>query len=199
MALCLQTNSSQPAGQSRFNCVGLSAGSPPSGRLGGVSPGCPPSGWSPFQQAVGNLTQRRHVLRCVVPRFNGGRLLRTRHWSSPKVTSRPQRSRFSMLQCVRTTSSSRSAGASRLLMQYQGCTVALSAVSRRPTTCTAERRFGQDWPVLKHSRPSLLFITRLPCYLEVIVDSTGKILLISEAILPQIAGIDNMARFWRFH
>ena len=30
------------AGQSRFSCVGLSAGSPPSSRPGGVSPGCPP-------------------------------------------------------------------------------------------------------------------------------------------------------------
>ncbi len=31
-------------GQSRFSCVGLSAGSPPSSRPGGVSPGCPPAG-----------------------------------------------------------------------------------------------------------------------------------------------------------
>ncbi len=32
------------AGQSRFSCVGFLAGSPPSSRPGGVSPGCPPSG-----------------------------------------------------------------------------------------------------------------------------------------------------------
>ena len=51
-----------------------------------------------LEQIVRNLPQRRHVLRCVVPRFHEGRLLRTRHWSSRKVTSRLQCKEFSMLQ-----------------------------------------------------------------------------------------------------
>ena len=45
-----------------------------------------------------NLPQRGHVLRSVVPRLHGGRLLRIRQWSSPKVASRLQCKEFSMLQ-----------------------------------------------------------------------------------------------------
>ena len=41
---CVVKAPSTLAGQSRFSCVGLLAGSPPSSRPGGVSPGCPPSG-----------------------------------------------------------------------------------------------------------------------------------------------------------
>ena len=38
------TGASEHAGQSRFNCAGLSAGNHPSSLPGDVSPGCPPSG-----------------------------------------------------------------------------------------------------------------------------------------------------------
>ena len=51
-----------------------------------------------FKQIVGNLPQQGHVLWRVVPCFHEGRLLRTRHWSSPKATSRVQCSEFSMPQ-----------------------------------------------------------------------------------------------------
>ena len=71
----------------------------------------------PLQQIVGYLPQRRHVLRSIVPRFHEGRLLRTRHRSSPKVTSKLQCSEFSMLQWLRPASSSRPARASRLLIR----------------------------------------------------------------------------------
>ena len=70
----------------------------------------------PFQLVVGYLPQRCHVLRTVVPRLHGGKLLRIRLWSSRKVTSRFQCSEFSMLQWARAARNICSAGPARLLM-----------------------------------------------------------------------------------
>ena len=63
----------------------------------------------PFQQVVGDLSQRGHVL--------GPCSFRTRFWSFRKVTSVLQSSEFSMLQCPSAAANCRSADVSALWRQ----------------------------------------------------------------------------------
>ena len=62
----------------------------------------------PFQQVMGDLSQRPHVL--------GPYSLRTRFWSFRKVTSVLQSSEFSMLQGPSAAANCRSADASKRLV-----------------------------------------------------------------------------------